>query len=61
MVNRMAGETKGTNKIQPPKLDEIKTGIGWTRQAVKQNDFAKDVPVIAAKTEPAYKRMKQLN
>lgn len=55
------GKQKNTNKIQAPTLEQIKTGIGWTRQAVKQNEFAQDVPVVAPKSVPTYKRVKALN
>lgn len=55
------GKQKNSNKIQPPTLEQIKTGIGWTRQAVKQNEFAQDVPVVAVKPLPTYKRIKALN
>ena len=55
------GKQKGASKIQPPTLEQIKTGIGWTRQASKQNEFAQAVPAVAVKPEPTYKRMKALN
>lgn len=51
------GKQRGTNKIQPPTLAQIKTGIGWTRHANKQNGFAAQT---SQQSEPAYKRLKQL-